>query len=209
MTAQLIYRGSNMPVNSRPDYKKIGKLPGNFTHVTFLLDNGALYYNDMRQFGWIKILRSNKVKELSFFKSLGPEPLKDLDLKTFQSIVKNRKNPIKSILMEQKLIAGIGNIYANDALFVAKINPKRLSCTLSEKEIKNLFNAIEKVLKKGLETHGASKNHFVNALGETGNYQDFFKVYARVGKPCVDCGTKIQKIMFLGRGTFYCPNCQN
>jgi formamidopyrimidine-DNA glycosylase len=110
--------------------------------------------------------------------------------------------------MDQKRIAGIGNIYANDALFLAKIHPARPARTLTDTEIQALFQAIETVLQKGLEVGGASEWQYVNALGQTGNYQNFFQVYGKVGKPCPVCETKIEKITLGGRGTFYCPKCQ-
>jgi formamidopyrimidine-DNA glycosylase len=209
MTGQLVYQGRGVPSGSMPLAGKVGSLPGNATHVIFTLDqNDKLYYNDIRQFGWLKIVPTESVAELGFFKSLGPEALSSLTPEKFRSILTSNKSPIKPLLMEQKKIAGIGNIYANDALFLAKIHPSRPANSLSIDETTRLFNAIETVLRKGLEVGGASEWQYVNVLGEAGGYQNFFQVYGRVGKPCPNCGTTIEKIVMGGRGTFFCPTCQ-
>lgn len=203
MTGQLIY------VAHGPATREIGNLPDLHTHVVFHLDNGAvLYYRDMRQFGWVKIVKTSDVLDLPFFKALGPEPFKDLTFETFQQILAKKKTAIKQVLMDQALIAGIGNIYANDALFVAGVHPKRPAVSLTKEEQGKLFAAIETVLKKGLAAGGASEWHYVDVLGGKGKYQNFFQVYRRDGKPCSRCGTIIQKEQLGGRGTFYCPHCQ-
>lgn len=208
MTGQLIYEDAKTHGKWHP--VKVGKaLPGPFTHVIFHLDkNAKLYYNDIRQFGWIKVVKTDEVGQLPFFKSLGYEPLKDLTINKFSGILKNSRMPIKLFLMDQTKIAGIGNIYANDSLYLAKINPKRTASSLTPEELTELFNAIEKVLKKSLEVGGASEWQYVNALGGTGEYQNFFQVYGRNEKPCRRCGTIIERIKMGGRGTFYCPGCQ-
>ncbi len=110
--------------------------------------------------------------------------------------------------MNQKKIAGIGNIYANDALFDAKIDPRKKAKKLSNEEIKKLYDSILKVLKKGLENGGASELNYVNALGQEGKYQHHFLAYAQNGKPCSRCKTIIKKITLGGRGTYFCENCQ-
>ncbi len=110
--------------------------------------------------------------------------------------------------MDQSKIAGVGNIYANDALYLAKIHPTRKANSLTARESQLLFQGIETVLRKGLEAGGASERNYVNAIGEAGNYQKFFKVYAKQGNPCPICKTPIKKITLAGRGTFFCPQCQ-
>lgn len=226
MTGQLIYKGSKAPKETKVSEEKVGgELPNKHTHVIFKLKNqnpkvkssiqnskatdAVLYYNDIRQFGWIKILKTNDIASLPFFKELGPEPFKDLTLPVFLTIIKGaKKSPIKPLLMDQKKIAGIGNIYANDALYRSQIHPKRQAAFLTDIEIKKLFAAIEEVMKKGLEAGGASEWQYVNALGQTGNYQNFFQVYNQDKKTCRRCGVVIEKIQFGGRGTFFCPVCQ-
>lgn len=214
LTGQLIFRDEktkNIPVST----KKVGTLPSKFTHVIFKLDKDAvLYYNDMRKFGWIKVVKTEDVKQLPFFKELGPEPFgkasgqADLSLDVFQNIVSKANIPIKPFLMDQKKIGGIGNIYANDALYDAKIDPRRKAKSLGAKEIERLYKSILKVLKKGLETGGASELQFVNVLGQDGGYQKHFEIYGQDGKKCKRDGEVIKKIFMSGRGTYFCPGCQ-
>lgn len=213
MTGQLVYRRvsgvSGVSGEKRGSELDIDKLPDKYTHVVFHLeDESFLFYRDIRQFGWIKVVKSSKLEMQSFFKNLGPEPLKDLTLKKFSDIVGNSKMPIKQVLMDQAKIAGIGNIYANDALFEAKIHPKRAAFSLTKEEIAVLFGAIEKVLLRGLDAGGASQWNYVDVLGQKGEYQNFFQVYNREGEVCKRCGGKIERIKMGGRGTFFCPFCQ-
>lgn len=215
LTGQLIYRGKDEPHVIHADLKRVGKeLPNSWTHVIFHLDKGAtLFYNDIRQFGWIKVVPTEKVKDLPFFKELGPEfPLVTregtLTEEDFATILSKSKTAIKPLLMDQKKMAGMGNIYANDALYMAHISPKRPANGLTAGEVKNLYNVILKVLQKGLAEGGASELTFVNVLGESGNYQNHTKVYAKDGEKCSRDGTVIQKISLGGRGTYFCPTCQ-
>ena len=129
-------------------------------------------------------------------------------LKQFNNIISKSNIPIKVLLMDQKRISGIGNIYANEALFLAGIDPKRAAGSLTSKEVEDLYNALLTVLKRGLEYGGASELTYVNALGGEGEYQKHFLVYAQNRKPCKKCGTKIEKIKLGGRGTYFCPECQ-
>lgn len=234
----LYRRVSRVSEVSRVSGAEIGELPDKYTHVVFELRNNNnvipseveeshatktpvratlgrddnisayLYYRDIRQFGWIKVLPTNEVKELAFFKNLGSEPLKDLTLKKFSELLRRTKTPIKLLLMDQTKIAGIGNIYANDALYRAKIHPKRPASSLTKKESKALFAAIEYVLQKGIEVGGASERDYVNVLGGRGQYQNFFLVYQKAGEKCLRCQTIIEKMVLGGRGTFFCPACQ-
>jgi formamidopyrimidine-DNA glycosylase len=209
MTGQLIY--SDNDTQNLILSAKIGgaTLPSKYTHVIFTLDNNSfLYYNDLRRFGWIKVVRKDQLMEIPFFKEMGPEPLKDLTLEKFKKIILASNLVIKVLLMDQKKIGGIGNIYANDALFEAKIDPRRKGKTLSEKEIKALYEAIFYVLRKSLEYGGSSDENFVNALGQEGNYQNHTLIYGKEGEKC-SCGGIVQKIKLGGRGTYFCPSCQN
>lgn len=219
LTGQLIYRGKDEPKVIHADLKTVGKeLPGSATHVIFHLDKGAtLFYNDIRQFGWIKVIPTEKVGELPFFKELGPEPpvAKAMDgqvsltREMFTQILSKTKLPIKPLIMDQKKMAGIGNIYANDALYLAKIDPRRPANSLNSTEVKDLYNAILAVLKKGLEEGGASELTFVNILGEKGNYQNHTQIYGHQGQKCKRDGTVIKKFMLGGRGTYMCSACQS
>lgn len=210
MTGQMLYRERGKVAKvSGVSKVDTALLPDKYTHVIFVLDKGAfLFYRDVRQFGWIKIVKSDSVASQQYFKSLGPEPLRDLSLEHFKTILSKRKSPIKILLMDQGLIAGIGNIYANDALYISHIHPQRPANSLDKDEQEKLFEAIEVVLRKGIEVGGASEWNYVDALGRAGKYQDFFQVYRKHGKPCPRCGTTIETIRMGGRGTFFCPRCQ-
>lgn len=208
LTGQLVYRGKEtegLEVNK----EKVGSVPNKFTHVVFNLDDNAkLYYNDQRRFGWIKILPTPQVMELPFFKDMGPEPFKDLTLATFEQIVKDKTTKIKPLIMDQTKIGGIGNIYANDALFRARINPARAAKSLTENETKELYDSIIAVMEKSFKEGGASELSFVNVLGQTGNYQMHSLVYGKAGKECPRGDGTIKRITLAGRGTFYCEQCQ-
>ena len=209
LTGQLIYQDEKVSKVSKVSKGKVGTLPNKFTHVIFHLNkNAKLYYNDLRQFGWIKIVQSSKLKDQSFFKDLGPEFFKDLDLEKFKIILSKSNLAIKVLIMDQKKMSGVGNIYANDGLFDAVLDPRRKAKTLTDAEIKKLYDSIYKVLKKGLENGGASELNFVNALGQEGKYQHHFLAYGKDGEKCVRCGSIIKKIKLGGRGTYFCPKCQ-
>jgi formamidopyrimidine-DNA glycosylase len=216
MTGQLVYSDSktkNLVLSPKVGGKT---LPSKYTHVIFTLDNDSnLYYNDLRQFGWIKVIKKDELMNIPFFKEIGPEPKvgkdltgKELTFEYFKEVTQKGNLPIKLILMDQKRIGGIGNIYANDALFKAKIDPRRKGKTLSDKEIKILYEAIFSVLRKSLEFGGSSDENFVNALGQEGNYQKHTLIYGKEGKKCGICGGIVQKMKLGGRGTYFCSACQ-
>lgn len=216
LTGQLIYRDEetkDIPVSKI----KVKTIPNAFTHVIFELDkNAKLYYNDQRRFGWIKILPTQSILDLPFFKNMGPEPFAnkigsgqaDLTLPTFQEILRAKSTKIKPLLMDQEVIGGIGNIYANDALFRAKINPTRSAKSLTEPEMEALYNSILAVMEKSFEEGGASELSFVNILGQEGNYQRHSLVYGKDGQRCPRDNGIIKRISLGGRGTFFCEKCQ-
>ncbi|PIP75102.1 MAG: hypothetical protein CO135_03450 [Candidatus Levybacteria bacterium CG_4_9_14_3_um_filter_35_16] len=216
MTGQLVYRDEN--TKSQVLSKKVGgeTLPSKYSHIIFSLDRGGvLFYNDLRQFGWIKVIKKDELMDVPFFKEMGPEPKvgddiagKELTIDYFKEVVQKGNLPIKIILMDQKRIGGIGNIYANDALFKAGIDPRRKGKTLTKKEIKKLYDAVFYIIKKSLQYGGSSDENFVNALGQEGNYQKHALVYGKKGQKCPKCGSVIEKIFLGGRGTFFCPICQ-
>src|SRR3990167_5561286 len=208
LTGQLIYRGKET-TGVKVSREKVGdELPNKSTHIIFKLDKNAyLYYNDRRRFGWIRVVRTEDVSEMPFFKSMGPEPFKDLTQELFEKILSRSGTAIKPLIMDQKKIGGIGNIYANDALNLAKIDPKRPARSLSLPEVKSLFNAVLEVLKLGFKYGGSSEVDFVNALGQEGSYQDHSRAYGRKGEKCPNCGGTIQKIFLGGRGSYFCEKC--
>jgi formamidopyrimidine-DNA glycosylase len=215
MTGQMIYQGLETKgvVLSR---KAGGDLPSKFSHVIFTLDNEArLFYNDLRRFGWIKVLARDEAFQMAFFKEMGPEPIVDgikeknpLVFDKFKEVLSKSNISVKLTLMDQKKIGGIGNIYANEALFKAGIDPRRKGKEIREEEIKKLFKAISTVLEDGLKFGGSSDENFINVLGQEGEYQQHFLVYNRKGQKCVQCRGIIQKIQLGGRGTYYCEKCQ-
>lgn len=186
--------------------------PGGFfphTHVVFTLSNGKfLTFSDMRRFGYVQMVRTDKVADLKFVKSLAKEPLSELTLSDFASLLSRSHRPIKLLLLDQTKIAGIGNIYDCEALWTARIHPLRPANSLIQSEIKRLLAAIEMVLTEGIKRGGASDNTYRDLHGEKGHYQDYFKVYQQQGKPCKRDGTPIKRIALGGRGTFFCPRCQ-
>jgi formamidopyrimidine-DNA glycosylase len=234
MSGQLIYkeqRTKNREQKNIDFDPLLLKLPNKHTRVIIHFTNGSrLFFNDMRIFGWIKILKRSNFKFLiSNFKSipktedrvnflpeleeiierLGPDPLKELDKTKFQKILKSSKKPIKLLLMDQEKIAGVGNIYANDSLFLSGINPKLKANNLSGDQVIKLLRNLQKVLKDGIKWGGASRNNFRDAYGRKGHVQEHFYVYNREGMDCLNgCGEKVQRIKLGGRGTFFCPKCQ-
>lgn len=199
LTGQVVYSDRKFP-----------NIENKFTHVVFYLDKGAkLFFNDSRKFGWIRVEKTSEVEKESFVKKLGPEPLHDLTLKKFVQVVSSSSRPIKILLMDQEKMSGVGNIYANDALWLAKINPKRPSSTLRSNEQKKLYNSILKVLKSGIKYEGASDQWYLTAEGKKGAYQEHFLAYGQENKPCPRCKKARFKKFFLGgRGTYICPVCQ-
>lgn len=211
LTGQLVYHKDGSQATFGHPIPFAGTtLPAKTTHVIFSFSDGAkLFYNDVRKFGWIKIVESSKLEVQSFFKSLGPEPLTpEFTEEKFKEIIRRKKMPIKLVLMDQTQIAGIGNIYANEALFDAGIDPKRLAKKLSNEEIKKLYTSILKVLKEGIKYGGSSENAYVDALGGKGRMQEHFRVYGKNKEKCPKCKEVIKRIALGGRGTFFCEKCQ-
>ena len=172
------------------------------------LGSMELRFADARKFGYVKLI-TDKKEMGDLLKSYGPEPFKDLKLKNFTQILKSSARPIKTILLDQEKISGIGNIYANDALWLAGLDPRRASHKVTKSQAGRLYKAILVVLKRGLKYGGASDQWYVQAHGEKGKYQEHFLVYGKNGEKCQRCGAEIKRIVVGGRGTFYCPACQS
>jgi formamidopyrimidine-DNA glycosylase len=211
MTGQLVYRGEQTFGAGHPSDSLIGELPDRSTRVTFELDNGAkLFFNDQRKFGWVKLIPTLEVPNIDFFKKVGPEPLAaDFTVKDFHERLLRRKNSnIKAVLLDQTVIAGIGNIYADEGLWSAKIHPETLVRDISAAKIKLLYTSLRDVMNLSIEKGGSSDKNYVNAEGKKGSYLTFAKVFRREGNPCPRCGTFIIKTRVAGRGTHLCPHCQ-
>jgi len=182
-----------------------------YTHLIYhFSDKSALIYNDLRQFGYVKLVKTADLEEIFEQEKYGPEPLKkDFTLKKFQEILlKKPRLKIKPLLMDQSFIAGIGNIYAQEACFCAKILPTRIVKSLSDKEIKNLYHCLISILKQAIKDKGSSVENYVDASGKKGNYVSKLKVYGRENLKCFRCGHRIEKMVLGGRGTYYCSSCQ-
>jgi formamidopyrimidine-DNA glycosylase len=209
MTGQLVYSDSKDIATFPNPIPFVGTtLPGKTTHVVFHLNKGTLFFNDMRQFGWVKVLTDDEVVEVH--EKHGPEPLTDQFTPEYLAkICANWGRPIKLLLLEQSKIAGIGNIYANEALWYAGISPMKRGREVTK--IKELYDAIKEVLELGLKYHGSSAGDeaYVDAFGVGGQMQNHTVVYQKNGSDCPRCHNKIVRSTIGGRGTFFCPKCQN
>jgi formamidopyrimidine-DNA glycosylase len=177
------------------------------SRVSFRLSNNKwLDFNDRRLLGELRLV--DDWRHLRFIKELGPEP-SDLTAARFKQMLEGKKAKIKPLLMDQTFIAGIGNLYAAEALFRAGIHPARLSASLSDKEKQKLFKQINAVLNEAIKHKGSSMDQYVQISGQAGDYSRYHKVYDRKGKPCLVCGAPIKRITLAGRGTYFCANCQH
>jgi formamidopyrimidine-DNA glycosylase len=216
MTGQLIYVPSQKSGQTKPNKIITGghpthdiQTPGRHTRLIFSLKDGSkLYFNDLRKFGWVRILDEKLKKYINT--EIGLEPLSgDFTLVNFKNILKKYQNrTVKQILLDQKLIAGIGNIYADESAFLAKVLPMRKVKTLAEKEINALHKNIIAVLKLSIQKKGTSSKNYLRSNGQKGGFVPFLMVYDRKGEKCKRCGTLILKTKHAGRGTHYCPRCQ-
>jgi len=185
--------------------------PVKHTHFRALLDSGLeLRYDDPRQFGRLLLgTQDELVAGRAFPARLGPEPIQgDLTEAEFDKIVKSRRRPIKSALLDQSFLAGVGNIYADEACFRAGIRPSRWTHRLTARERRALYSAIQEVLENGIAARGSSIINYVDAFGVRGGNQEKLLVYGRSCEPCVKCGTPLQGTRLAGRGTVYCRKCQ-
>lgn len=180
------------------------------THLRIALDDGReLRYDDQRQFGRLLLGGEDELRAAGAFPRLGPEPIGDsLTEPEFQARIRRRRRPVKSALLDQSFLAGLGNIYADEACFVAGIRPSRLTHRLAVRERTALFGAIETVLRKSIAARGSSVASYVDAFGVAGRNQETLQVYGRAGRPCFRCGTALKRLRLAGRTTVYCPTCQ-
>ncbi len=177
--------------------------PGPHTYAVFHLDRGSLIYDDPRQFGRIEFSDTLPARVAR----LGPDPLA-ISLPDFLAELKRHKAHIKPLLLNQRFLRGLGNIYADEVLFRARIHPRALASRISRRRASELYQAIQDTLTLAIAHRGSSISDYVDAAGERGSFQLLHQVYARDGKPCVACGAVIRKILVAQRGTHYCPRCQ-
>jgi formamidopyrimidine-DNA glycosylase len=174
-----------------------------WTHAIFTLDVGSLLFDDPRQFGRIEY----GVELPGRVSALGPEPL-EVSLEEFARRLKLRGSPIKAVLLNQSVVRGVGNIYADEALFRAGIHPKRKASSLGAARVAKLYGAMREVLAEAIEGRGSSVSNYVDANGCQGSFQQQHRAYQRTGEPCFTCGTKIKRIVVAQRSTHFCPKCQ-
>ena len=181
-------------------------------HVIFYFNKDTnLIYNDVRRFGFIKICQTNLIYENQHLKHLGPEPLsKKFNLKYFKVYILNKKKNLKDILMDQRFVSGLGNIYVNEILFLSKLNPGKSVKKLSESNIKKIIQHTKSILKKSILLGGSSIKNFSNSDGKSGSYQQRFSVYGRKDEKCLkqECLGFIRKTVISNRASFYCDRCQ-
>jgi formamidopyrimidine-DNA glycosylase len=211
MTGQLVYEGESRFGAGHPGKSLVGKLPDKSTRVALdFTDGSKLFFNDQRKFGWMRLIPTIQVPEIDFFMKVGPEPLDDdFTVDRFIERLMTRKNSnIKSVLLDQTVLAGVGNIYADEALFAAKIHPSSAVASIPKVKLVTLHNGLRSVLKLSIEKGGSTDKNYVDAEGRKGSYLSFAQVFRKQGQPCPRCGTDIVKIRVAGRGTHVCPRCQ-
>lgn len=210
MTGQLIYKNKEKIIGGGHSEKKVDmSLPNYNTRFTFeFMDNSKLFFNDMRRFGYFKIVNKKELEKEK--EKYGIEPLqKNFTWLNFKKIFENKNTNLKSFLLNQKNIAGLGNIYVDESCFDAGIRPDRKVKSLSEGELKKLFASIEKIIKKACDFRGTTFNDYVDSDGNKGNFSGFLKVYGKTGEKCSSCGSLLETKKIAGRTTVFCPKCQN
>ena len=196
MTGQLLLSPSNEPLQKH-------------THLIFQLADGnhQLRYRDQRQFGWLQIVETAQLETHPQVSQLGPEPL-EISPEEFVRHIGARRRQIKPLLLDQTALAGLGNIYTDEALYRARIHPLKRASDLSTIKLKGLHQAIQDVLREAIDCSGSTIDHFRDSQGRPGEFQRFHQIYGRQGEPCDRCGARIVKIRVGNRGTHICPRCQ-
>lgn len=212
MTGQLVFRSPSASFGAgHPSDSLVGELPDKSTRVTFTFqDDSQLFFNDQRKFGWVRLLPTLEVENLDFFKKVGPEPLgQDFSANDFAARLLRRQNSgIKAVLLDQTVIAGVGNIYADESLWAAKIHPETKVANVPKTKLTKLYEELRRILKLSIEKGGSTDRNYVNHEGKRGSYLSFAQVFRREGQPCPRCDTPIIKTRAAGRGTHLCPYCQ-
>jgi formamidopyrimidine-DNA glycosylase len=212
MTGQLIYVGKDERFGAgHPGKDMVGELPAKSTRVILdFTDGSKLFFNDQRKFGWMRLMPAIEIPEIDFFKKVGPEPLDagfTVDM-FIERILRRKNTSIKAALLDQSVIAGVGNIYADESLWGAKIHPAAQVGRVSRPKLVALYNSLREVLALSIKKGGSTDKNYVDAEGKKGSYLSFANVFRRQGQPCPRCGTPIEKIRVAGRGTHICPREQ-
>lgn len=204
MTGQTIYKKTT-------DYRLPTTVENKHTHVIFnFTDGNRLLFNDLRQFGYLKLVKSAELSDYFTREGFGPEPLdKNFTLMDFEALLAKKPTArIKQFLMDPKIIAGIGNIYADEVLFFSRVHPLRPVVSLKKAEIKRLYEGIKKILLAAIKLKGTSSNDYLDAFGQKGKFAAKLKVYGKEGEKCVKCKGRIIRIKIGGRSAHFCPVCQ-
>lgn len=211
MTGQMVIRGQKNFGAGHPNDSLVGNLPDRSTRAIFyFIDGTTLYFNDQRKFGWIKIVPTKKVNDQDLFKAIGPEPLDPLfTAKNFILCLRKRNSSkIKPVLLDQAIIAGVGNIYADESLWAASIHPETTVREITDSQLEKLYTKLRAVLTLSIDYGGSTDKNYVDATGKKGSYLQFANVFRRQKAPCPRCKTEIIKLKVAGRGTHICPSCQ-
>ncbi|EKD52938.1 MAG: hypothetical protein ACD_61C00191G0004 [uncultured bacterium] len=209
MTGQLIFvDGKKRILGGHPSPDWVNELPSKHTRVIWIFKDGSkLFFNDMRVFGWMRIVSGEEYDKEK--RKMVPDVVdKSFTTDHLFNILKKTKKALKLVLLDQDKIGGLGNIYVNDALFLARMRPDKKADSLSGREAEKLHKSIVEVINLGIKYGGASASNYVQVSGLGGTYQDHFLVYKREGQKCLRCGGVIKKIKLGGRGTYFCPGCQ-
>lgn len=177
--------------------------PGKYSRAVFTLKDGLLVYNDIRQFGRVEFY----IETPPQLARAGPDALQ-VDFPAFFARLRKRKGPIKPLLLNQSIVSGVGNIYADEALFASRIHPRTRAGRISQQRAGELYRQVQATLKLAIQHRGSSISNYVDARGDPGQFQQMHAVYGRAGKPCLACGSPIRRIVLGQRGTHYCPRCQ-
>ncbi len=216
MTGQLVYVGRRKKIAGGHSLKggsfleAVGKeLPHKHTRAWLeFQDKSRLFFNDLRRFGYLKIVSRAELEQV-IARGYGPEPLaKDFFPSRLAEICRQRKTNIKAVLLNQKLIAGLGNIYVDESLYAARINPHRPANRLKPDELRKLHSAINLIIRKAIRYRGTTFSDYVDSRGRRGNFSRQLRVYGRPGQPCLSCDRPLVKEKIAGRGTHFCPHCQ-
>ena len=211
MTGQLIYDGREREryAAGHPSDNFTAILPNKQTRVILHFSNGILFFNDQRKFGFFKVIKTTEVPSEPFVRKLAKEPWTMSPDELYDKLQKHRNSCIKATILDQSIICGLGNIYADESLFAAKIHPERRCGTITREEVARLLQSAREIMDAAIDSGGSTMATYVKADGTKGDYlEKFAQVFRREGQPCPECGTKIIKIKVAGRGTHICPHCQ-
>ena len=210
MTGQLIYVGQTKFAAGHPDANFTAKMPSPHTRVIFEFNDGShLYFNDQRKFGFVKIATTSELKTDKFLAKLAPEPWEITPEEFFEKLTRRKNTTIKAAILDQTIVAGVGNIYADESLFYAKIFPGQKVATISFAQAKKLLEGIRQTMEDSINSGGSTLKDYVQVDGAKGDYlSKFAKIFNRTGQKCFVCGATIIKTRVAGRGTHFCPRCQ-